>query len=853
MLQNGGFELHKWHSNVPECDSENEDPRTKVLGITWHKQNDTLSVCAQIQSSEILTKRKVLSAINSVYDVLGWASPFMITAKIIFSEICSGEYHWDQQLPTEISSRWNKWVQALETHNRVTVPRSLCTMTGSVFQLHGFGDASKSGVCAAIYAVEFNMGQPISQNLLVAKSRISPKSTSIPRLELIAAHTLSKLQHNVNTALKDAPIIENYFWSDSTTVLHWLADQGKYSVFVKNRVKQIQNLSNGHWRHVPTSDNPADLGTRPKMPSRLEDLWMKGPEWLSDPQSQPTQPEIVETEESRSERATSKHHEKSMMAATEPTIDPGFMQNMLERFNYWKLLRITAWIKRFRSNCSGNRERGPLKSEEINSAESTWIRLAQLHQEVNKKMDVIQDENGITVVNSRIPGYRPILLPQRGEFVRRLIEERHHQTFHGGVASTMTKIRERFWIPKLRTAVKRVIHACHLCRQHRKQKLQTPATSDLPDCRAEFTRPFAAVGVDFAGPLYCKIVVKKPNQSGRKSKRNQMIETEKVYFAIFSCAATRAVHISLCKDMTAKEFQRVFKEFVARRGKPTIVISDNAKTFQATSEWLETLQQDEDMFNYLARQNIRWKFNLSRAPWWGGFYERLIGIVKTSLSKTIGKSLLNYDELKEALIDTECFMNNRPLMYVGDECDQPVLTPNILMQGIPANFLEEDLEKVNYMDEDKLVTKRMLYLQKTREQLKRRWQNEYLHALQDRHERHTAQNQREFQPGSVVMTTDSLTNFKSRWTLGKVIGVIHGKDGVVRGLKIKSSSGYVIERPLQLVHDLEISGSGSESDQPQQKSKNDCLPTKRCQSTRAAKEAAIQKIQDTATQEQEEE
>ena len=137
----------------------------------------------------------------------------------------------------------------------------------------------------------------------------------------------------------------------------------------------------------------------------------------------------------------------------------------------------------------------------------------------------------------------------------------------------MTKIRERFWIPKLRTAVKGVIHNCNLCRQHRKQRMQTPATSDLPDCRAEFTRPFAAVGVDFAGPLYCKIAVQEPNQRGITPKRKQMIKTEKVYFGIFSCAATRAVHISLCKDMTAKEFQRVFKEFVARSGKPTILMS----------------------------------------------------------------------------------------------------------------------------------------------------------------------------------------------------------------------------------------------------------------------------------------
>ena len=49
----------------------------------------------------------------------------------------------------------------------------------------------------------------------------------------------------------------------------------------------------------------------------------------------------------------------------------------------------------------------------------------------------------------------------------------------------------------------------------------------------------------------------------------------------------------------------------------------------------ESDERRED-FWFLTQQGIEWKFNLSRAPWWGGQFERLIGLVKGSLHKTIG-------------------------------------------------------------------------------------------------------------------------------------------------------------------------------------------------------------------------
>ena len=182
----------------------------------------------------------------------------------------------------------------------------------------------------------------------------------------------------------------------------------------------------------------------------------------------------------------------------------------------------------------------------------------------------------------------------------------------------------------------------------------------------------------------------------------------------------------------------------------------------------------------------------------------MVGIMKRSLNKQIGMALLTYDELKDALMNVETFMNNRPLTYLGEEAEQQVLTPNILIKGSPTRFPEEDLDKLHYLDEEKLVTKRMIYMQKTRDLLKKRWLTEYIRTLRD--QRNKLRPQEVPVPGSVVLITDSLAGngFKPQWSLGKVLSEIRGRDDIVRGLRLKNSKGYEIERPLELIRPLEI-------------------------------------------------
>ena len=96
----------------------------------------------------------------------------------------------------------------------------------------------------------------------------------------------------------------------------------------------------------------------------------------------------------------------------------------------------------------------------------------------------------------------------------------------------------------------------------------------------------------------------------------------------------------------------------------------------------------------------------------------------------------------------------------------------------------------------------MVYLHTTRQLLKKRWVTEYLHALRD--QRNKVKPQEIPRAGSVVLITDNLNGLKPTWNLAKVIEEIRGKDGVVRDLRLKRTTGYIVERPLQLIRDLEI-------------------------------------------------
>ena len=74
----------------------------------------------------------------------------------------------------------------------------------------------------------------------------------------------------------------------------------------------------------------------------------------------------------------------------------------------------------------------------------------------------------------------------------------------------------------------------------------------------------------------------------------------------------------------------------------------------------------EEFNEFLTKRNIKWKFDLSRAPWWGGNLKRLIGLTKQLLFKSLGKASLSWNELESVLLDVEVNLKNWPLTYIED-------------------------------------------------------------------------------------------------------------------------------------------------------------------------------------------
>ena len=271
---------------------------------------------------------------------------------------------------------------------------------------------------------------------------------------------------NVQQALDGMPVTGTYGWLDSTVALQWLKEGGEYKQFVANRVRKIQACPDIIWRHVPSQDNPADLGSREgQVTGNL--LWWKGPPWLTNQSEWPR--DIVTTATHESE-AEAKATRAVFKLAVEPTNPP---DEILTKFSFNKAVRVNAWISRFVYNCRAKATKkeirsGPLTTQEINDQHSAYIKQAQAILDVKvsddkQRLGVQMNEDGILVCKGRLQGQYPEFLPDCHLYTTKLVEDAHQRTLHGGVGLTMAKIRENVWVPKLIQLVKKTVKGCHGC------------------------------------------------------------------------------------------------------------------------------------------------------------------------------------------------------------------------------------------------------------------------------------------------------------------------------------------------------------------------------------------------------
>ena len=109
-------------------------------------------------------------------------------------------------------------------------------------------------------------------------------------------------------------------------------------------------------------------------------------------------------------------------------------------------------------------------------------------------------------------------------------------------------------------------------------------------------------------------------------------------------------------------------------------------------------------------------------------------------------------------MDVECFMNNRPLMYLNDKFEQRVITPNILIRDEPTMLLEEKAETLETVND---ILHRMRYLRLSQHQLlRKRCFNEYLKALNEKIPVKFTGNNKTLNNGRIVLIKDNLMTSK---------------------------------------------------------------------------------------------
>ena len=280
--------------------------------------------------------------------------------------------------------------------------------------------------------------------------------------------------------------------------------------------------------------------------------------------------------------------------------------------------------------------------------------------------DIIRAKGRLVQSDLPVDAITPFFLPNKSYLVDLLITHIHTSHHHIGLSQTLSLYRQRCWTPKIRSRIKSILLRCVICQRVKKETISRPLPPPLPAERAKQVQPFSNVGVDRTGSF----AIRDPQ--GRKTK---------AYICLFVCTTTRAVHLEVVDNLTTTSFIMCLKRLAASKGMPTLLLSDNHKTFIAGETFLLEMQQDPAVQEYLSTNRIWWKHQTPRSPWMSGHFERLVRTVKASLATAISRKLLTLEEFSTIVKEAENIVNSRPLTYQSDTSRDIPLTPSQLAWG----------------------------------------------------------------------------------------------------------------------------------------------------------------------------
>ena len=669
--------------------------------------------------SKLPTRRGILSVVGSIVDPFGFVAPFVLTAKKILQDLCRLKLGWDDEVPTEHGIRWQGWLVDLPKLSQLTIDRCLKPANSKDIassKLHHFSDASEIGFGSVFYLCLVDSRGRIHCTILQGKSHLVPlKQVTVPRLELsaptVSVHLDKVLKRELELTLTDA----STFWTDGTSVLRYIKNENKrFHTFVANRIAMVRDGSHpDQWRHMGGDLIPADDLSRGLSAEALlnSERWIKGPEfrwmpkefWPPDPLSlgsvPDTDPEV---------KVNAKANVTSLAQPFCPLVE------YFQRTSSWfRLKKSIAWFLRYRESLQVATPKPPITVQEIKRAELEILKCVQQHHFPKEFHSLTQSaSNGVLHVkkNSCLRRLDPVLidgllcvggrldlasgpfdskhqiiLPKNDHVSNLLVKHYHQICGHSGKEYVLSLLRERFWIVKAGSAVKRVLSRCVNCRRR-----QGPACeqkmADLPvDCLTPDQPPFSCIGVDCFGPFQVP--------RGRSLAKR--------YGVIFTRLAIRAVHIKVAHSLDTDSFLLALRRFIARRGQVKEIRSDNGTNFTSgEKELFESVKawNQEKIHESLLQEEIVWYFNPPHGSHFGGVWERCIRTTRKILQALLREQITDNESLATLMCEVESILNGRPITTISsDPRDQELLTPNhlLLLRSEPSMppglFRKEDL------------------------------------------------------------------------------------------------------------------------------------------------------------------
>ena len=307
----------------------------------------------------------------------------------------------------------------------------------------------------------------------------------------------------------------------------------------------------------------------------------------------------------------------------------------------------------------------------------------------------------------------PIILPRKNWVTKLIVKFFHEKDHHaGGTNQTLAAISSRFWIISAREEIREWENECNWCKR-RKARACSQIMAPLPSIRLAMSlRAVERVAVDYGGPFI--------TMQGRGKRR------EKRYLCLFTCLATRAVHLEMAFALDTDSFLNAFYRMVSCRGKPEEVVPDNGGNFVAADKELQELVKRLDQNRIIqsaANRGIKWHFNPPLSPHFGGAHEIMIKAAKRVLKGILTDANVSDEELMTAITGAESLLNLRPLTYQTANVDYDVpLTPNHFLHGqMGDRFAPETVDQTTFSPR-----KRWRCVQELVKHFWQRWLKEWL-------------------------------------------------------------------------------------------------------------------------------